>query len=101
MLLFLFAWFLWACEDIGYIIPIPVVKHFLEDVEKNKGGCSGFCDIGIQIQLMESENIRQAMGMDPSQTGILVNRVSLYKLYVFPWSSAYAYNLGVPPLQRR
>jgi len=62
-------------ENIGYIIPIPVVKHFLEDVERNKGLCSGFCDIGIQIQLMESEHIRQAMGMTPQQTGILVNKV--------------------------
>jgi S1-C subfamily serine protease len=62
-------------ENIGYIIPIPVVKHFLEDVEKNKGACSGFCDIGIQIQLMESEHIRKAMGMKPEQTGILVNKV--------------------------
>jgi len=62
-------------ENIGYIIPIPVVKHFLEDVEKNKGNCSGFCDIGIQIQLMESEHIRKAMGMIQEQTGILVNKV--------------------------
>jgi len=62
-------------ENIGYIIPIPVVKHFLEDVDRNKGQCSGFCDIGIQIQLMESEHIRLAMGMSPSQTGILVNKV--------------------------
>jgi len=62
-------------ENIGYIIPIPVVMHFLEDVERNKGQCSGFCDIGIQIQLMESEHIRLAMGMSPSQTGILVNKV--------------------------
>jgi len=62
-------------ENIGYIIPIPVVKHFLEDVEKNKGACSGFCDIGIQIQLMESEHIRKAMGMSHEQTGILVNKV--------------------------
>jgi len=62
-------------ENIGYIIPIPVVKHFLEDVERNKGVCSGFCDIGIQIQLMESEYIRKAMGMAPEQTGILVNKV--------------------------
>jgi S1-C subfamily serine protease len=62
-------------ENIGYIIPIPVVKHFLEDVERNKGACSGFCDIGIQIQLMESEHIRKAMGMSPEQTGILVNKV--------------------------
>lgn len=62
-------------ENIGYIIPIPVVKHFLEDVERNKGVCSGFCDIGIQIQLMESEHIRKAMGMSAEQTGILVNKV--------------------------
>lgn len=62
-------------ENIGYIIPIPVVKHFLEDVDRNGGACSGFCDIGIQIQLMESEHIRQAMGMKKEQTGILVNKV--------------------------
>jgi len=62
-------------ENIGYIIPVPVVEHFLEDVERNKGACSGFCDIGIQIQLMESEYIRQAMGMKKEQTGILVNKV--------------------------
>lgn len=62
-------------ENIGYIIPVPVVQHFLEDVQRNKGACSGFCDIGIQIQLMESENIRKAMGMQKEQTGILVNKV--------------------------
>jgi len=62
-------------ENIGYIIPIPVVKHFLEDIERNKGNCSGFCDIGIQIQLMESEHIRKSMSMAPEQTGILVNKV--------------------------
>jgi len=62
-------------ENIGYIIPIPVVMHFLEDVKRNKGTCSGFCDIGIQIQLMESEHIRKSMGMTTEQTGILVNKV--------------------------
>jgi S1-C subfamily serine protease len=62
-------------ENIGYIIPVPVVKHFLEDVARNSGSCSGFCDIGIQIQLMESDHIRKAMGMSQEQTGILVNKV--------------------------
>jgi len=62
-------------ENIGYIIPVPVVQHFLLDVEKNGGNCSGFCDIGIQIQLLESENIRTAMKMTPEQSGILVNKV--------------------------
>jgi len=62
-------------ENIGYIIPVPVVKHFLEDIEKNKGNYTGFCDIGAQIQLMESDNIRKAMGMQPGQTGVLVNKI--------------------------
>jgi S1-C subfamily serine protease len=62
-------------ENIGYIIPVPVVHHFLLDIEKNGGNCSGFCDIGIQIQLLESENIRAALKMTPEQSGILVNKV--------------------------
>jgi len=62
-------------ENIGYIIPVPVVQHFLVDIEKNNGICSGFCDIGIQIQLLESENIRTAMGMTSEQSGIMVNKV--------------------------
>jgi len=62
-------------ENIGYIIPVPVVQHFLLDVERNGNNCSGFCDIGIQIQLLESENIRAALKMKPEQSGILVNKV--------------------------
>jgi S1-C subfamily serine protease len=62
-------------ENIGYIIPVPVIKHFLEDIEKNNGNYTGFCDVGLQIQLMESDNIRAAMGMKASQTGVLVNKV--------------------------
>jgi len=62
-------------ENIGYIIPVPVVQHFLLDIEKNGGNCSGFCDLGIQIQLLESENIRTALGMKHEQSGILVNKI--------------------------
>jgi len=62
-------------ENIGYIIPVPVVQHFLLDIEKNNGDCSGFCDIGVQIQLLESENIRASMGMTVDQSGLLVNKV--------------------------
>jgi len=62
-------------ENIGYIIPVPVVQHFLLDIDRNGGACSGFCDIGIQIQLLESENIRAALKMTPEQSGILVNKV--------------------------
>jgi S1-C subfamily serine protease len=69
-------------ENIGYIIPVPVIKHFLRDIEKNAGNYTGFCDIGTQIQLMESENIRKATRMNPAHSGVLVNKV-------FPLSDAW------------
>jgi len=62
-------------ENIGYIIPVHVILHFLQDIEKHSGNYTGFCDIGVQIQLMESENIRKAMGVKPEQTGVLINRI--------------------------
>jgi len=68
-------------ENIGYIIPVPVVQHFLLDIERNCGRCSGFCDVGFQIQLMESENIRSSFSMKSDQTGILINKI-------FPLSNA-------------
>lgn len=69
-------------ENIGYIIPVPVIHHFLEDIQRHKGNYTGFCDIGIQIQLMESSNIRASMGMTAGQTGIIINKV-------YPLSDAY------------
>jgi hypothetical protein len=62
-------------DNIGYIIPIPVLKHFLQDIEINKGVYTGFPDIGIQIQHLESEVMRKALGIS-EQTGILVNKVA-------------------------
>jgi S1-C subfamily serine protease len=62
-------------DNIGYIIPIPVVEHFLKDIEMN-GTYTGFPDIGIQVQHMESEHIRKSVGMDQTQSGILVNKVA-------------------------
>jgi S1-C subfamily serine protease len=64
-------------ENIGYIIPIPVVKHFLEDVERNKGTCSGFCDIGIQIQLMESEHFARRWECPRNKRAFLSTRSTL------------------------
>jgi len=69
-------------ENIGYIIPVPVIQHFLEDIQRHNGNYTGFCDIGIQIQLMESANIRASMGMTSDQTGIIINKV-------YPLSDAY------------
>jgi S1-C subfamily serine protease len=63
-------------DNIGYIIPIPVLKHFLQDIEQNKGRYTGFPDVGIQIQHLESEVMRKALGLTGTTTGILVNKVA-------------------------
>ncbi len=60
-------------ENVGYMIPAPVVRHFLEDVED--GRYDGFPRLGIHLQDMESDAQRLAAGMAPGQTGALVLRV--------------------------
>jgi len=60
-------------ENVGYMIPAPVVAHFLEDVKD--GRYDGFPRFGIRVQNMESEAQRVAAGMRPGQTGALVMRV--------------------------
>lgn len=62
-----------GAENVGYMIPVPVVRHFLEDVAD--GRYDGFPMLGAELQEMESEAQRNAAGMKPGQTGGLVTRV--------------------------
>lgn len=55
-------------ENVGYVIPTPVVHHFLTDYVEN-GKITGFPGLGIQWQRMESEALRQAHHMKPGQKG--------------------------------
>ncbi|KAJ3340420.1 hypothetical protein HDU93_007027 [Gonapodya sp. JEL0774] len=61
-------------EGLGYIIPVPVVHHFLQDIEKN-GRYTGFCDIGLAIQPLENPTIKQYLRMG-DRTGVLVGKVA-------------------------
>ena len=62
-----------GADNVGYMIPSPVIRHFLEDVAD--GRYDGFPRLGIDAQDMESEAQRRAARMGPSQTGALVTRV--------------------------
>jgi len=62
-------------ENIGYVVPTPVINHFLEDYKKNKA-FTGFPSLGIQWQRMESDDLRKASGMSEDQSGILIRAVS-------------------------
>lgn len=61
-------------ENIGYIIPVPVIHHFLDDYERN-GGFTGFPALGILWQRMESDALRASCGMSKEQKGVLVRTV--------------------------
>ncbi|KAL4419940.1 hypothetical protein ABPG75_007038 [Micractinium tetrahymenae] len=61
-------------ENISYIIPTPVIEHFINDYERN-GRYTGFPSMGVEWQKMESPVLRQALGMQPGQRGVLVRRI--------------------------
>jgi len=60
-------------ENIGYIIPTPVINHFIKDLED--GRYDGFPDDGVMVQPMENDALRDYHGMGKNETGVLVSRV--------------------------
>jgi hypothetical protein len=60
-------------ENIGYIIPTPVIKHFLKDIED--GSYNGFAELGFDAQKMENPSMKRKYNMGEKQTGVLVVHV--------------------------
>jgi S1-C subfamily serine protease len=60
-------------ESVGYMVPAPVVRHFLEDV--SDGHYDGFPEIGVLLQPLESPALRESLGLAARQSGGLVSRV--------------------------
>ncbi|CDY35320.1 BnaA04g15270D [Brassica napus] len=66
-------------DGIGYMIPTPVVKHFLDCVEEKH---VSFGSMNISYQTMGNAQIRDYFKMSKDMTGILVNEIN-------PLSDAY------------
>ncbi|KAF6137496.1 hypothetical protein GIB67_031775 [Kingdonia uniflora] len=64
-----------GAENIGYIIPVPVIKHFIAGVEES-GKYIGFCSMGLSCQPMENVQLREHFGMRPGMTGVLVGKIN-------------------------
>ncbi|PWQ92491.1 hypothetical protein DKW60_21085 [Leucothrix pacifica] len=62
-----------SSENVGYIIPTQVVKHFLKDLEDNR--YDGFPTLGIIDQGIESPALRDKYGVSGDQSGVLVSMV--------------------------
>ena len=59
----------------SYIIPVPVIKHFINGVEES-GKYVGFCSMGLSCQPTENVQLRKHFGMRPEMTGVLVSRIN-------------------------
>jgi len=66
-------------QNIGYIIPTPVINHFLNDL---KGGqYMGFPYLGIGLSNTENKALRKYYDIANDAGGVIVNNV-------MPFSSA-------------
>jgi S1-C subfamily serine protease len=91
-------------DNIGYVIPTPIIRRFLEDVEddwktaathmprpRTRPGQSsapveetaeekaihhaGFCSLGIKCQPTDNPAMREYLGMGGDETGVLLTEV--------------------------
>ncbi len=60
-------------DNTGYIIPTPVVKRFLKDIEDGK--YDSYADIGIQHFDLHNPAMRKELGLPNDGNGVLVAKV--------------------------
>jgi S1-C subfamily serine protease len=60
-------------ENIGYMVPVNVIRHFFRDIEDGK--LNGIPSLGVIMQNLENPALKRRCGMDEDQTGLLVNHV--------------------------
>ena len=61
-------------QNIGYLVPTEIIKHFLYDVKDGK--YDGFAHVGIGTQKMENATLRSVYNMDKDVTGVMVMDIS-------------------------
>ncbi len=62
-----------AAQNIGYAIPIPVIRHFLDDIAD--GRYDGYPELGVGHLETRNPALRKALGLPSARTGITVDRV--------------------------
>ena len=60
-------------DNIGYIVPAPALKQFVEDAKD--GVYSGLPELGVCYQKLENPSFCKALGLSPNQHGVRVSEV--------------------------
>ena len=61
-------------QNIGYIIPTPIINHFLDDIKDAR--VDGFPQLGIDVRNTENKSLREFYHIENSKGGVLVTRVA-------------------------
>ncbi|OGP55466.1 MAG: hypothetical protein A2Y65_11880 [Deltaproteobacteria bacterium RBG_13_52_11] len=61
-------------QNIGYMVPAPIIDHFLKD--SADGNYNGIPSMGIAWQVMENPGLRAHFQMNDTQTGVLVTYIA-------------------------
>jgi S1-C subfamily serine protease len=59
-----------GADKIAYMVPPPVVEHFLDDVAD--GRCDGVPQAAFRWQRLEAADLRRKYALPPSETGVLI-----------------------------
>lgn len=63
-----------AAENIGFLIPVPVVERFLAD-HRQHGRYTGFASVGFDVQLCENPSLRAFSGLGKGDSGVRIMKV--------------------------
>ncbi len=62
-----------VAQNVGYMIPVPVIERFLQDV--TDGRYDLYVDLGIRFFPLINPAHRRALGLEPGDFGVMVSEV--------------------------
>lgn len=65
-----------ASQNIGYTIPLPVIEHFLKDIED--GNYDGYPELGVDHLRTENRALRTNLGLPNGASGVVVANIDPY-----------------------
>ncbi|HOR42601.1 MAG TPA: S1C family serine protease, partial [Atribacterota bacterium] len=62
-----------GAQNIGYMVPVPVIAHFFADLED--GILDGYPSLGISLQDMENDGLKSYYQVEKGMGGVLINQI--------------------------
>ena len=62
-----------VAQNVGYMIPVPVIRRFLEDIDD--GSYDNYVDLGVYLFPLINKAYRRAVGLGPGDYGVAVSHV--------------------------